>query len=922
VHLFIGVLFRSSVVTPIIEMMRICPKCGDYSVAGSAAFCSVDGTPFADVDPDSYNWDEGTRVLEEKANALRKLERKLKWRRVWSRLIITLITLTVVFAAIANGVIVLTPHTMVYKISGQVMDAGKPLAGSDIKLEGAESLQTKTDANGNYVFFDLLEGVNYTVVPVTNGELNFSPPTRSINNLMQDESADFSTVVESAFKISGRLMDEGKPVPGIRIVLAGAKSHSTTTDSNGYYEFAGLPAQNNYTIAPEPDAQINFTPESRSVSNLNRDESADFTRVVEGTFKISGHVMERRAPVADVKIVLAGAQTASTTTDSSGYYIFPNLRARSGYTITPATGAKVSFTPKTRSINNLTRDETADFSALVERAFKISGRVTEEKKPVANIKIMLSGARTASTTTDSNGYYAFANLPARSSYTITPAPSAKVSFTPKSRAITYLAQDETADFSAQVERAFQISGRVTEEREPVANITIVLTGAKTTSIRTDSNGYYVFTGLPARNNYTITPASSAKIIFSPKSRTINNLTQDESADFRAVVERAYKISGRVTEDNQPLGDVRIIMGGAKTDATTTDARGYYVFNNLPAGGSYTVTPNRSREFTPKSRSINGLARDESADFSAEVQRTYKISGRVIEGNEAIGDVRIRMGGTKTDATTTDARGYYVFNNLPAGGSYTVTPNRNGEFTPKSRSINGLARDESADFSAEIQRTYKISGRVTAENRPLGDVRIFMVGTRTDTTTTDSQGYYVFNNLPAGGAYTITTRSRMTFKPRSHLFIHLARDESANFNGAVEQLNFYKIDGRVMDGDKPLGEIKIQLDGARSASTITNANGYYTFNSLPGGGNYTITPATSARMSFKPRNRSFPNLTRDESADFLRLVQRNQDPIFIPNPKGLTPNATPTRPLPAGSQASPTRERPASQVSRELPSVKP
>lgn len=107
-------------------------------------------------------------------------------------------------------------------------------------------------------------------------------------------------------------------------------------------------------------------------------------------------------------------------------------------------------------------------------------------------------------------------------------------------------------------------------------------------------------------------------------------------------------------------------------------------------------------------------------------------------------------------------------------------------TPPSHAFKNLTRDESADFGVVPPEVYKISGRVMEEGKPLAGVNIMLEGARTDSMTTDANGYYTFRELPAGGRYTVTPRARMNFTPPSHSFRNLARDESADFSGLVEQ----------------------------------------------------------------------------------------------------------------------------------------
>ncbi len=90
-------------------MMRLCPKCGDYYADASLAFCLDDGTPLVDVNPLTESWREGERVIEEKTNALRRRERRLKWRRILSVLTTMLMVTMVLIVVAVNGFIYLKP---------------------------------------------------------------------------------------------------------------------------------------------------------------------------------------------------------------------------------------------------------------------------------------------------------------------------------------------------------------------------------------------------------------------------------------------------------------------------------------------------------------------------------------------------------------------------------------------------------------------------------------------------------------------------------------------------------------------------------------------------------------------------------------------------------------------------------------------
>jgi hypothetical protein len=76
-----------------------------------------------------------------------------------------------------------------------VTDAGRPVGGIKVRLEGAKATATTTDGSGYYAFSDLRAGVSYTITPI-GAKMNFTPLSRSFNNLTQDGMADFNGVGE------------------------------------------------------------------------------------------------------------------------------------------------------------------------------------------------------------------------------------------------------------------------------------------------------------------------------------------------------------------------------------------------------------------------------------------------------------------------------------------------------------------------------------------------------------------------------------------------------------------------------------------------------------------------------------------------------------------------------------------------------
>lgn len=79
-------------------------------------------------------------------------------------------------------------------------------------------------------------------------------------------------------------------------------------------------------------------------------------------------------------------------------------------------------------------------------------------------------------------------------------------------------------------------------------------------------------------------------------------------------------------------------------------------------------------------------------------------------------------------------------------------------------------------------------------------------------------------------------------------------------------NTFTISGRVNYNNLPLSGAVVNLSGTVNAAATTDAVGNYQFANLPLGGNYTVSPSF-VRYYFTPANRSFNNLSANQSSNF-------------------------------------------------------
>lgn len=161
--------------------------------------------------------------------------------------------------------------------------------------------------------------------------------------------------------------------------------------------------------------------------------------------------------------------------------------------------------------------------------------------------------------------------------------------------------------------------------------------------------------------------------------------------------------------------------------------------------------------------------------------------------------------------------------------------------------------------------YSISGRVISGGIGLSNVSVTLSGSQiTQTVTTDNSGSYSFTVNTADNYVLTVTKPYYDFAPPSRTFNTLSNHHlNVDFN-ATRQV--FTISGQALSGTNGLAGVSVALIGPQSATTITDANGHYSFPGVEAGWDYVITPSKN-NYDFSPSTLSINNLSGDRTATF-------------------------------------------------------
>ena len=388
--------------------------------------------------------------------------------------------------------------------------------------------------------------------------------------------------------------------------------------------------------------------------------------------------------------------------------------------------------------------------------------------------------------------------------------------------------------------------------------------------------------------------------------------------------------------------------GTVVATTTTDADGNYSFTGL-GDGTYTVQvdktgplasteqtedPDATKDNTsgditlelndPIKENVNfGYISDNS--ISGTVYRDDNRSGALNSGESGYPEQTVQLldkDGTVIATTKTDANGMYSFDKLP-DGTYSVKVVKDGALAdteqtgdPDSTLDNAsepITLDEAnptkkdVDFGyvpdyfikGTIYRDGNRSGALDTDEKLYEGVTVQLRdadGTVVATTTTDADGAYSFDKLPAG-TYTVTvvqdgpiagleqTGDPDATKDNASEPITLNNDNPSTTDVNFGYVNNNSLSGTVYRDDSRNGDqdgtepgysgVTVQLldkDGQVIATTTTDANGNYSFDKLPDG-TYSVTVVKDGELADTEQTED-PDTTKDNASEPVTLNEDN------------------------------------------------
>ncbi|MEI6210302.1 MAG: choice-of-anchor D domain-containing protein [bacterium] len=739
----------------------------------------------------------------------------------------TMLLSNVVFDTVLTNWLWTPPKT----VSGCVVrnDSYRPVEGVTIRFVSDNAVftnSTTTAVDGTYTL-TLPRAMGGTNRPAYLPGSVFSPTQRVYlasvtNNLVNQDYLWWP----SGITISGTVTDNnGSPLPGAVLTLANATNAApsisnapltVTSGALGTYSFTVPPGWSGSVTPAYSNGNFFLPPIIRFAAVTNDQTAQNFQWFPPSYVAISGFVLRADnsiLPAPGAAVLFYGTvgpvpSFSVAYADVAGFYIVYVPRGWSGSSFLshPDGG---TFYPSSKTYTAIGAAAGPDFYFwLPPPNLSVSGRVIfrDTGLPAAGVTLTTSDSR--STLTDTNGVYAFTNVPYLWSATLTPSHLRGGAFQPGSFSIPPVHGSVTGINFDWLTSVPQLSGRVLNGNTGlgVSGVTVSLSDGSATAT-TDTNGSYRLI-LPWRGWSGLVTPFIAGGTFTPVSTSVTNVIFDATvSDF--VWLPATVLAGHVTRTDTlgPVAGATLTLSGG-LGSVLTDTNGAYTLlvprhwtgNVTPshaAGGSFSPISSpaysdvgagpyvQDYQWTPPLMTLSGrVTRAVSGAAVAGVSLTFTNSAT----SSPYAPLLVPGGGTRT--VLSDTNGYYGLP-VPFGWSGTVMPYiaRGGVFNPLAYTYSALSTSlTNADF-VWLPPGPQISGRVLRFDSLAGVADVVMIFSNDASllmpnpltvVVTDSNGNYqvtVPNNWLGTITPVITQYTGAVFAPSQRAFTNVQDDVS-------------------------------------------------------------------------------------------------------------------------------------------------
>ncbi len=760
-------------------------------------------------------------------------------------------------------------------ITGTVSDSLGTISGATVDaLQGGVVVATATTGGAGTYTLSTLNPGSYTVRASEADHGTISNDSVTVAADTATTGVDFLLPINPA-TITGHVYDT-TPAALQDVTVDALQGNtvvaSANTDIAGAYTLPGLPP-GAYSVRALKASYETATQNTTVVASEIK--TIDFTLeaspgIITGT--VTDTLTLAAIANATVKISKSGTFIATTTTAGDGTYTVSNLAPGAGVYAVALTATH--YSPASQSGVTVTALGTTTVPiAMAPNNGVIAGTVTDSAPPHtaiagANVRALQGAVEKGTATTALDGSYTISPTLPPGSYDVEVSATNYQTATPSTLVVSD--QTITVDVSLVADPG-TISGLITTtlSSAPIEGAIVEALRGGTVVGSTTANGLgaYSLTGL-APGSYDV--QASATNYQTATQTGISVLSNQTAPANISLVPQPGTISGTITDSSSsPLegATVDVLQGGIIMATDTTAADGTYSISDL-LPGSYTVRASLDTYQTAvvgatvqsnQTTTVDLILQDSPRTISGTVVDTSTPTPLPISG----ATIDILQETVVLATATTLEDGTYSISSL-APGIYTVRATATGYQTATVGADVLSVISTIADFSLEFS-PHTILGTVTdatTSNSINGAlIEVLQGPNQIGATFTDVTGAYSIAGF-APGSYSVRATST-NYQTISSTAIIVVTQPTTNVDFALES-SPGTVSGQVTDavGGTPIASAAVNiLQGSFViSSSLTDTNGFYTFQSLKPGNYYVVLANAPAFQGSSQTASVLPNQT--------------------------------------------------------------
>lgn len=606
---------------------------------------------------------------------------------------------------------------------------------------------------------------------------------------------------------------EGRPLAGAKLVASSsARLDTVTADAEGKVAIAGIPGNQSLTLATHLDKD-RFDNAEAAVFLKEKDTSASIVVRIHAT-TAAIEVKDQDGAALDGADVLMNGKNLGKTSQGKvtarflgrGEYRF--AAGKPGYKSGPEKVLPLSGDTSVTVALSLARVVGGLYGTVSDSGFHAASGVAASKPLPGAVVTAVSAADTLQDTVDASGQYSFPGLAAGAEYSVS---LSLPGYFPVTEMIVGNPVAQQRDLRLRPLPG-SVSGRVDNGRSGIKVTLFHAASGQVSTFRTRTGGYYGFSGLRNRNDYSV--------------QAVDGALSSQGAPFLADGAAAKRIdpvlegwggvegsvSGGAASPGVPVAGALVAARNGLSGASAwclSDSAGLYAIPGLAAGG-YEITVARKgyRSTAPVTVAVPKGIMAQGAFFLEETDAGIAgviadASGQGLAAQVVLERLAGPTGGRDTLRFQAEGNGQFVFGGLAEGG-YRLSASKSGfaAFGPVDVAYDGKGIKTRNIVMARRADIIQGVVRDALTNTPVAGARVALNGGAA--VSADSLGRYEID--ATGAAATSFLDAAMDgYLPRSGLAVFPDGEGSATQD--IVLAADYKFDGEiavtVTDGGVPV-----------------------------------------------------------------------------------------------------------------------